>query len=371
MRMTGTRPRSSSSRPPWSPPMTAGAERGAPVLVMTVIRAGGPWFSANVCDPQGGIPRPARTWSPSRRTSSSTPAATSTSATRTTGCTSSPCQDFDEGSRGARIASLRRSCPWVVGFCRRRVTQCPVRESENVGKVLSSDGDRGRGHLIEQAVDGDLRGRRRRRLCRGGVVAVQYVGQRGSRRRSGLSGRRCCAAAARAEVREKFVPRAAPQGEDGERVVVEGLGEQIQGGGEVFAGDLVIRAAAVQGQVADAGREEGEPCGGERVLDVRGHLAGQELRRVPGVVGERFFDAGPVGLPEGGEPDAYPVRPGAAALDQGDRGTGLDVELDHLPGAGVALAARESPTRADRLQPLDEPCRPPVLPDLPAAAAGP
>src|SRR3954471_8446831 len=60
MRMTGTRPRSSSSRPPWSPPMTAGAERGAPVLVMTVIRAGGPWFSANVCDPQGGIPRPAR-----------------------------------------------------------------------------------------------------------------------------------------------------------------------------------------------------------------------------------------------------------------------------------------------------------------------
>src|SRR3954470_1141192 len=236
MRTTGTRPRSSSSRPLWSPPLTAGAERGAPVLVMTVIRAGGPWFPQTVCDPQGGIPRPARTWSPSRRTSSSTPAATSTPATRTTGCTSSPCQsspcqDFDEGSRGAPIASLRRSRPCVVGFCRRGVTQCPVRGPENVGKLLSSDGDRGRGHLIEQAVDGDLRGRRRRRLCRGGVVAVQYVGQRGSHRRSGLSGRRRCAAAAGTEVRQKFVPRAAPQGEDGERVVVEGLGEQVQGGG--------------------------------------------------------------------------------------------------------------------------------------------
>jgi hypothetical protein len=75
----------------------------------------------------------------------------------------------------------------------------------------------------------------------------------------------------------------------------------------VLAGDGEIRAAAVQRQVAGAGGQQREARGREGVLDVGRHLAGQQLRRVPSVVGQPLFDARPVGLAEGGEPDPYPV----------------------------------------------------------------
>src|SRR3954449_3105747 len=60
MRTSGTRPRWSSSRPPWSPLMTAGSRARRPVLVMTVIRAGGPVVSSSMIAMHTAIPRPAR-----------------------------------------------------------------------------------------------------------------------------------------------------------------------------------------------------------------------------------------------------------------------------------------------------------------------
>src|ERR1700682_5267006 len=107
----------------------------------------------------------------------------------------------------------------------------------------------------------------------------------GSRRAVGLlvrRGRRSFGAG-RGRVGQQILALAAAPRQDGERVVVEGLGEQVERGGKVLARDGVIGAGAVQRQLPGGGGEQRQAEQGEDVLDVVGHLAGQQFGGVPGI----------------------------------------------------------------------------------------
>src|SRR6266508_1999403 len=168
---------------------------------------------------------------------------------------------------------------------------------------------------------------------------------------------------------EAVVAGAAPPGEDEERVGVERLGEQVEGRGDVLARHRPVRAGAGHGEVLGAFREEGEAAAGEHLLDLEGHLPGQELRAVQGARGEGGLHPGPVRLAEAAEPDADPVRPCPRSLDAGADGARCDPEVEDLARACVGAATPKARAHAERLEDGDEPSRPPALADLAAAAA--
>src|SRR6266536_4361599 len=168
---------------------------------------------------------------------------------------------------------------------------------------------------------------------------------------------------------EEVVAGAAPPGEDEERVGVERLGEQVEGRGDVLARYRPVRAGAGHGEVPGALREEGEAAAREHLLDLTGHLPGEELRAVHSARGEGGFHPGPVRLGEAGKPDADAVRPCPRCLHAGAGGARCDPEVEDLAGACVGAATPEARAHAERLEDGDEPSRPPALADLAAAAA--
>src|SRR3954469_21347123 len=119
--------------------------------------------------------------------------------------------------------------------------------------------------------------------------------------------------------------------------------------------DRLVRTGAVQRQLPSGGRKQRQPYADEDVLDVLGHLAGQQLSRVPGAAGQSTLNLSPLGLAERGDTDADAVRAGPAALHLGGDRAGVDVERDHLTLARIGPAALEPVADADVLQHLDEP----------------
>lgn len=124
--------------------------------------------------------------------------------------------------------------------------------SQQFGQRLSADGHAGVGELVEQR----RRWRRRRgRDCDVGlpcVIGVKAVGERSGCLFGAVNGRRSIRAGGGQVVQQILALAAAPR-KDGERVVVEGLGEQVEGGGDVLARDGVIGAGAVQRQLPGGG----------------------------------------------------------------------------------------------------------------------
>src|SRR5215472_10745455 len=153
--------------------------------------------------------------------------------------------------------------------------------------------------------------------------------------------------------------RPTAQQEHQERIIVEALAEQIVHGGDVLAwiGPVGTRAARLH--VLPFARKETAADRGEQVLDILGHLAAEQARRVPRLRCHRVDDALPVRIAEARETDRDAVRLRPTALHDGRDTGGGDVERYDLAGAGVRAAARQ-PTRVDQpLQRYHPATRPP------------
>ena len=85
--------------------------------------------------------------------------------------------------------------------------------------------------------------------------------------------------------------------------------------------------------------EQRQLAGGEDVLDVARHLAGEQLRERQGARGHRLLDASPLRLGERLDADAHAVGRVAGALDLRDDDAGLHVELGHLAAPRVVAPA--------------------------------
>ena len=120
-----------------------------------------------------------------------------------------------------------------------------IGRSQQFGQRPSADGDAGVGELVEQR---RRWGRRRARDSDVGlprVIGVEAFDERSGCLFGAVGGRRSFGAGG-GQVGQQLLALAAAPRQDGERVVVEGLGEQVEGGGEVLARDGVIEAGAVQ-----------------------------------------------------------------------------------------------------------------------------
>jgi hypothetical protein len=105
------------------------------------------------------------------------------------------------------------------------------------------------GQLIEQGGAG-IQGRARRgEFGLYNEVRVKAVGERWSGLLRVVGGRWTVGAPGM-KVGEQVLSFASSPREDGERIVVEGFGEQVERSGMVLAGDFPVRAGALHRQVA-------------------------------------------------------------------------------------------------------------------------
>lgn len=80
--------------------------------------------------------------------------------------------------------------------------------------------------------------------------------------------------------------------------------------GDMLAGISIIGTGAICLQVTTSGREQAHPRGAEGLLDILGHLAGQQLGSEAGLFSQGVDDPLPLGIRERCDLDADPVGPG-------------------------------------------------------------
>ena len=128
-----------------------------------------------------------------------------------------------------------------------------------------------------------------------------------------------------------------------ERVGVERLGEQVEGGREVLARHRVVGAGAVLAQLVDVGREQRRAGGGEQLLQLGGHVTGEQPGAEERLRRQRLLDAGPErrsGTACSAIAHLVRLRPGA--LHHGASTTpGRDVEA-RAPGRRARTSGRGS-----------------------------
>ena len=124
---------------------------------------------------------------------------------------------------------------------------------QQFGQRPSAGGDAGVGELVEQ------RRRWRRRRARDsdvglpGVIGVKAFDERSGCLFGAVGGRRSFGAGG-GQVGQQLLAVAAAPRQDGERVVVEGLGEQVEGGGKVLDVESVDSFATVANPMGVAGQ---------------------------------------------------------------------------------------------------------------------
>src|SRR5439155_17264924 len=97
-----------------------------------------------------------------------------------------------------------------------------------------------------------------------------------------------------AEQPDELVTVEPAQPEDEERVAVELLAEEVVDRGDVLARVRPVGARARRAQVLLLGGEERQPGPAERLLDVRWHLAREQLRREASLAGQRGREPRPL-----------------------------------------------------------------------------
>jgi tetratricopeptide (TPR) repeat protein len=259
---------------------------------------------------------------------------------------------------------------WLVaGFHSPIFPEGRVGGTQQPGQGLAPHGDVDRGQLVQEGAARCRRRASQQDLTLHGEVRLKAIGERRADPVRPV-GRGRAVAADCVQVGQQILPLPSPPGEDGERIVVEGLGQQVEDRRDVLARDFPVRAGAVHRKLAGRGGEQRQTLGREHLLDAGGHLPGQQLGAVPGAARERPFQPGPLGLAERADADAHPVGPLPAALDPRRHHPRVHVERDHLASARVVPAPLQPVAQADALQDLDEPAGPPGLADRPARAAG-
>src|ERR1039457_887128 len=196
----------------------------------------------------------------------------------------------------------------------------------------------------------------------------------GERRRAHIDDRGCLGRGGRrqpAQRSEQFLPAPAAPGQHGERVVVERLREHVTDRGEVLAGHAPVRARAGHFKITRGTREQRGAAVREYVLDLRGHLPGQQLGPEQGLSAERVGDPAPLGRGEREHADADLVRCRPGALHPRGDPALRQLEAQPLPGPGVAAPPGQPAAHAVRLQHVDEPAGPPRLADGAALTACP
>ena len=128
-------------------------------------------------------------------------------------------------------------------------------------------------------------------------------------------------------------------GQQQPRIAIELLGEDIEHGGDMFAGFGVVGAAATHLQVGPAAREEGRTgfCKGR--LQVGGHFTGQQLGGPAQAAGEQQLQAAPLGFAGRLAAHAHPIGSGPRPLHPGLQPARLHDQLLHPAAAGIAPAA--------------------------------
>src|ERR1700691_3716612 len=262
---------------------------------------------------------------------------------------------------------------------------------QHVQQVGVPDPDRRRGdHAQQQVRRGGGQTRRQRpqpgRAQPGRPEIIQPLGQRlarhvkagpprgtrrtrGAGRAAGIRGLLSAASTADlAQRREQFVPAPAAPGQQAERVAVELLGQHVADRGKVLARHLPVRAAAVHVQVAGGAREQRRAAVREHLLDLVRHLAGQQLGPEQRLAGQPVKYPPPLRGGQRQHPDADVVGTNPRPLYLGGDLALSELEVQHLPGPRVIAPPGQPAAHPVGLEHVDQPARPPLLPDRPPLA---
>src|ERR1700733_9971113 len=199
------------------------------------------------------------------------------------------------------------------------------------------------------------------------------AGPRGLRARAArrtARGRAAQAGGLAAQRGQQVLASLAAPGEHRERVGVERLGQHVADGGQVLAGDAPVRAIAAHRQVARRLGEQRRTAGGEDLLDLRGHLPGEQPGAEQRLAGQPRLHVPPLRGRQRPYRDRHQVRRRARPLHSRRDLSLSQRELEDLAPPRVGAPALQPAAHPVGVEHRDEPARPPLLADGAPLALG-
>lgn len=131
------------------------------------------------------------------------------------------------------------------------------------------------------------------------------------------------------------------EAENEEGVEINFAGDEIEDGGQVFAGDGPVGATAMHGKVAPGIRKEGHARVPAERFEVRGHLTGKEGGQQVWAGGDGLYEGFFLVLAETSDADRDLVGSLAAPADAGFDEMFFNIEAGHHAIAGVGASSGE------------------------------